>query len=93
MSQPHAKVRTADLEEALDYLEGLLVILRQFHDGAPDHDQRAQLVVALMSMDSHGMNWEPLRYEAGVGMGWAYMAENVGQLRERLMEGYGNAAL
>jgi len=91
VSKRIATVRTDDLEEALDYLEGLVLILSAFHSGHEGLDQRPGLLAALQSMDSHGMNWEPLRY--GPNMGWRFLATNVASLRERLLEGYTDAAL
>jgi hypothetical protein len=44
-------------------------------------------------MDSDAMSWEPLRYEEGTGLGWEFIARNVGELRQRLLEGYADAAL
>lgn len=88
--RPSAQVATDDLEMALDYLEGLVLILREF-DRRETHEQ--PLAEALMKMDSHGMNWETLRYQATTRQGWSDVALNVETLRERLLEGYADAAL
>jgi hypothetical protein len=90
---PDAKVRTTDLEEALDYLEGLSVIMRSFDESGRGREGRDMLLEGLQAMDSEGRNWEPLRYQAGDGQGWILIAGNVDELRRRLLEGYANAAL
>jgi hypothetical protein len=89
----NATVRTVDLAEALDYLEGLIVILRFFHDEERGSRESDELLDQLQAVHGFGMKWEPLRYQSGVGQGWSYAADNVAALRERLLEGYANAAL
>ncbi len=39
------------------------------------------------------LEWEPVRYQEDAGTGWAFLADNVTALRERLVERYGEAAL
>jgi len=46
-----------------------------------------------MDEQSHAMSWQPLRYEEGTGRGWEFIAQIVGELRERMLEGHANAAL
>ncbi|MGD8202449.1 hypothetical protein ACQE98_17545 [Ornithinimicrobium sp. W1679] len=84
---------TADLAQALDYLEGLVLILSEFDEHTAGRDVRPRLLEALSAIDSHGMNWEPLRYQTADGQGWRYVAQGVENLRDRLLEGYANAAL
>ena len=90
---PDANVRTTDLEEALDYLEGLSVIMRFFDESGRGREGRDMLLEGLQVMDSGGMNWEPLRYQVGAGHGWSSIADNVDELRRRLLEGFADAAL
>lgn len=91
--KPLATVRTADLEEALDYLEGLHLILATLDQHGIRNDMEERLAESLGTMDSHGMNWEPLRYQPVDRQGWGYVAANVANLRDRLLEGYADAAL
>jgi hypothetical protein len=93
MTHREAHVKTQDLEEALDYLEGLIIILESFHKEDRGRNAVDALLTDLQNMDSQGMNWEPLRYQAGAGKGWQFVAENVAGLRRRLLEGYTDAAL
>lgn len=88
-----AHISTDDLEQALDYLEGLVVILDQFHQDKRGRDDADPLLQSLENMDSQGGNWAPLRYQIGAGSGWQDVAENVAALRRRLLEGYTEAAL
>jgi len=37
--------------------------------------------------------WSPLRHQREAGMGFEYVADNVGELRHRPVEQYGDAAL
>lgn len=89
----HATVPTEDLASALDYLDGLVVLLELLADRREAKDASSKLLTALQTMDSAEMSWEPLRYQRGVGMGWTYVAENIRELRERLLTNYGEAAL
>jgi hypothetical protein len=91
--KPDAKVKTTDLEEALDYLEGLSVIMRSFDESGRGREGRDMLLEELRAMDSEGMNWEPLRYQPSDGQGWILIANSVDDLRRRLLEGYADAAL
>lgn len=93
MAARDAQVSTADLEAALDYLEGLQLILASFHIAGRGMDAPDPILDALQAMDWFGMSWEPLRYQDGIGEGWSYVAKNVASLRERLLEGYSDAAL
>ena len=93
MARPRARISTADLEEALDYLEGLVVILDHFANERRGMDKPDTLLESLESMDSQGNNWEPLRYQTGAGSGWQFVAENVAALRQRLLEDYTEASL
>ncbi|MFQ1002605.1 hypothetical protein [Modestobacter sp. SSW1-42] len=88
-----ATVRTADLEAALDYLEGLVTILRTFHADQRGREDRDELLAQLQALEGLGMKWEPLRYQEGVGQGWESVAQNVAELRERLLGPYTEAAL
>jgi len=94
---PEATVRTEDLGMAIDWLEGLATLLYELHQerrGA-DRDAGRDLLIEKLStdlIDHHGV-WQPLGYQAGVGMGWYYLAHNVEELRGQLVERYGNAAL
>jgi hypothetical protein len=85
-------VKTTDLEEALDCLEGLSVIMRFFGERDGGRQERDMLVERLQAMDSGAMNWKPLRYQSDAGQGWVFIAENVEELRRRLLEGYKDAA-
>jgi hypothetical protein len=88
-----AHVSTDDLEQALDYLDGLLVILKEFDETRRGRDSADGLLLKLEDMDSQGGNWAPLRYQTGAGAGWHEIAANVAELRRRLLEGYAEAAL
>ena len=88
-----AHVWTRDLEQALDYLEGLGLILDQLAEEGRGRDREDELLQRLEDMDSQGGNWEPLRYQTGEGTGWRAISENVSELRRRLLEPYAEAAL
>ncbi len=88
-----AHVSTDDLEQALDYLDGLLVILKEFDETRRGRDSADGLLLKLEDMDSQGGNWAPLRYQTGAGAGWGEVAGNVAELRRRLLESYAEAAL
>ena len=88
-----AHVSTDDLEQALDYLDGLVVILREFDERQRGRDGADSLLRKLEDMDSQGGNWAPLRYQTGGGAGWQEVAAGVADLRRRLLEGYAEAAL
>jgi hypothetical protein len=90
---PDAKVKTTDLEQALDYLEGLSFIMRSFAESSRGREGRDMLLEGLEAMDSGAMSWEPLRYQAVAGHGWADIADDVDELRRRLLEGFADAAL
>ena len=88
-----AHVSTNDLEQALDYLDGLVLILEEFADTNRGRDRPDGLVLRLEDMDSQGGNWATLRYQIGVGAGWREIVGQVVELRQRLLEGYTEAAL
>jgi hypothetical protein len=58
--------------------------------GREGHDE---LVVQLQALEGRGMKWEPLRYQEGIGQGWESVAQNVADLRERLLGPCTQAAL
>ena len=89
----NATIRTSDLEAALDYLEGLVEILDTFAAEQRGRHQSDELLARLQALQGPGMNWEPLRYQVGVGQGWQFVARNVEELRERLLGPYTEAAL
>jgi hypothetical protein len=91
--KPDAKIRTSDLEQALDYLEGLSFIMRSFDEDNRGREGRDMLLEGLQAMDSGAMSWEPLRHQAATGQGWAVIADHVDELRRRLLEGFADAAL
>jgi hypothetical protein len=91
--KPDARVKTTDLEKALDYLEGLSVIMRFFDESDLGREGRDMLPERLQAMDSAAMNWEPLNYQPVAGQGWTLIADTVDELRQRLLEGYSDAAL
>jgi hypothetical protein len=88
-----AHISTDDLEQALDYLEGLVMILEEFAETSRGRDRPDGLALRLENMDSQGGNWATLRYQIGVGAGWDELAGQVTELRRRLLEGYAEAAL
>jgi hypothetical protein len=88
-----AEIRTQDLGDVLDYLAGLERMLAEFAESRRGADGPDSLVDELESMDAYATAWEPLRYQGGVGMGWQYVAENLADLRARLVEAYSDAAL
>ena len=91
--KPDAKVRSTDLEEALDYLEGLSVIMRFFDESERGREGRDMLLEELRAMDSAGTNWDALRYQPVAGQGWLMIAGHVDECRRRLLEGFADAAL
>ena len=88
-----AHISTEDLEQALDYLEGLVVILDHFHHEKRGRDDADDLSLSLENMDSLGSNWARLRYQTAEGTGWQQVAEDIAALRRRLLEDYTEAAL
>jgi hypothetical protein len=90
---PDAKIKTTDLEAALDYLEGLSFIVRSFDESSRGREGRDILLEGLQAMDSGAMSWKPLRHQAAAGQGWAVIADHVDELRRRLLEGFADAAL
>ncbi|HET7068302.1 MAG TPA: hypothetical protein VFI21_11945 [Nocardioides sp.] len=89
-----ATVRTEDLGHALDYLEGLQLILETLHKERRGREESDDIVDQLHALDGYyPTSWDPIRYQFGVGQGWSYVAHNVGELRARLLEGYSDAAL
>jgi len=91
--KPDAKIKTTDLEQALDYLEGLSFIMRSFDESSRGREGRDILLEGLQAMDSGAMSWKPLRHQAAAGQGWAVIADHVDELRRRLLEGFADAAL
>src|SRR5665647_518559 len=91
--KPDAKIKTTDLEQALDYLEGLSFIMRSFDESSRGREGRDILLEGLQAMDSGAMSWKPLRHQAAAGQGWADIADHVDELRRRLLEGFADAAL
>ena len=90
---PDAKIKTTDLEQALDYLEGLSFIMRSFAESSRGSEGRDMLLEGLEAMDSGAKSWEPLHYQAAAGEGWADIADHIDELRRRLLGGFANAAL
>jgi hypothetical protein len=73
--KPDAKIKTTDLELALDYLEGLSFIMRSFDESSRGREGRDILLEVLQAMDSGAMSWKPLRRQAAAGQGWADIAD------------------
>ncbi len=88
-----ARVALRDLERAIDYLDGLRTILERLDEERRGRAGGDVLVAELEALDSLGVCWEPVRYQEDAGTGWAFLADNVTALRERLVERYGEAAL
>jgi len=88
-----ATVETADLEAAINYLEGLDVILRTLHEEQRGREGDDQLILKLSELEEAIGEWQPVNYQGASGLGWEYVAENLDDLRHRLVEAYGNAAL
>ena len=88
-------VRTDALEAVIDYLEGLLLILRQLHEEEAGVREPNIFLSKLQEVEPEMLSdvWEPLRYQDGVGTGWSDVADNLEGLRHQLVERYGNAAL
>ena len=86
-----AQIRTRDLGQALDLLDGLERIMASFHQEQRGRHEPDPIVQELEAITSHGYNWEALRYQEGVGEGWFYMAASIEVLRTRLLEAYTNA--
>ena len=91
--KPDAKIKTTDLEQALDYLEGLSFIMRSFDEDSRGREGRDMLLEGLRALDSGAMSWDHLRHQAAAGQGWAVIADHVDELRRRLLEGFADAAL
>ncbi len=87
----YTQVRTRDLAQALDLLEGLQHILSSFHEDERGKIAPDPLLQELEGIHGHGYNWEALRYQAGVGEGWSYIGASIGELRARLLERYAEA--
>src|SRR5665811_872758 len=49
--KPDAKIKTTDLEQALDYLEGLSLIMRSFDEDSRGREGRDMLLEGLQAMD------------------------------------------
>ena len=88
-----ATVPTVDLEAAINYLEGLEVILRRFHVERRGVEDGDELVRELERLEDAVYEWAPLRYQLEGGQGWSFVAESLAELRHRLVERYGDAAL
>ena len=91
--KPDAKIKTTDLEQALDYLEGLSFIMRSIDESSRGREGRDILLEGLQAMDSGAMSWKPLRHQVAAGQGWADITDHVDELRRRLLEGFADAAL
>jgi hypothetical protein len=92
--KPEVTVRTDDLGAALDYLDGLLTILKSFEADERGFEDDDPLLAALSELEGFdATSWAPLRYQPGSGSGWGYVVENATELRDRLVESYGDAAL
>ena len=87
-----AQIRTRDLEQALDLLDGLVRILHSFHEEQRGRHEPDPLIDELVGIHGHGYNWEALRYQDRVGEGWSYIAASLEELRARLDEAHANAA-
>jgi hypothetical protein len=88
----NAQIRTRDLGQAVDLLEGLQRIMASFHQEQRGRHEPDPIVQELEAITSHAYNWEALRYQEGVGEGWSYIAGSIEELRTRLLEAYTNAA-
>lgn len=90
------KVRTQDLGEALDYLEGLVLVLRRLQQERNGGLLYGDLMTLLTDL-GHGEDlravWTPMRYEDGAGEGFGFVADNLEALRAQLVEAYSDAAL
>jgi hypothetical protein len=96
MTQQKSAVATEDLRVALIYLEGLVHLVRRM-EGAQGIDRTfaTDLAQSLQDMDTEDPYYfAPLRYETAVpGMGWEAVATQIAEVRDRLVEAYGNDAL
>lgn len=91
-----ATVSTADLGAALTYLEGLSHLARRLAKSSGLGEVLVdELARGLQDLDTDDPAcFEPLRYESAAhGTGWDAVAENIDDLRSRLLEGYAEAAL
>jgi hypothetical protein len=88
-----AAIRTDDLGRVLEYLEGLELILERFGQDEVGREADDPLIGALQGIDHRTTDgWMPLRYQGGVGQGWGFVAQNVRDLRRRLLDAYSGAA-
>jgi hypothetical protein len=91
-----ATVSREDLGKAIDLLEGLATILFELNEEkrAEETEGNGDALVAKLGnlIDEH-RQWESLRYQPGVGMGWYHLAQNVEVVRGRLLAGYSDASL
>ena len=86
-----ATIETNDLGLTLDYLQGLEEMLSALSDG---NAQPHVLLDRLQTMDAErATTWAPLRYETATHHGWQYVADNLSDLRQRLVQAYERAAL
>lgn len=88
-----ATVQTEDLRAVLAYLDGLSLILRTFDSEQRGRDGSDPLIEELQALDDAEYEWAPLRYQSDPGQGWGFVDHNLADLRERLVESYGSAAL
>ncbi len=86
------QIRTGDLEQTLDLLEGLQRILTSFHREQRGRTGPDRLMHELVAIDSHGDTWESLRNQGGAGEGWADVTASIAELRVRLLDAYDEAA-
>jgi hypothetical protein len=83
-----AIIKTTDLSQALDYLDGLAVMLNYLHAARVGHKEPSTLRDRLDELDTNDAHWAPLRHQPGDGEGWLLVAANVNALRDRLLEGF-----
>ncbi len=81
------------LEAAINYLEGLEVILRHLHEERRGVEDDDPLIAKLEALDFAVGEWSPLRYQDHIGTGWEFVAVNMAELRHDLAVRYGNASL
>lgn len=74
----------ASLRKTRGYLEGLALILDEFNVEERGKDQTDPLAERLQRLQTPGIEWEALRYQIGVSIGWAYMADSVQEVLHAL---------
>ena len=58
-----AQVRTRDLKQTMDLLQGLECIMTSFHNEQRGRNEPDPLLEELVAIHGHGYNWEALRYK------------------------------